>query len=726
MVNEVQLKRRFPVEPSTSNDMASIQSAQGNKIPRRPEIELLVYGARTSLSAAAKNRIGELLRENLNWNEVIGMAARHAVVPLLYRNLNVCSYLVPAEVLERLRVLTLRTSIQNLNLAAELSRLVKMMERNGIASLPFKGPVLAISAYGDLSLRQFSDLDIVIRKKDVQKAKELFVERGYLPLGDRTPEQDEVFLKARRPYNYKFISANGQVRVELHWEFTSRYNSFSVNYEALFERLIPVEFAGHQVLQLKPEDLILFLCQHGSKHFWDRLLWLIDIVEVIRTYSALDWKKTISQAESMGARRMLFLGLHLAERLLDLELPVEVSKRIRKEPKIKSLSARIEEQLFLESRYIQGFEMHTFSCSMRERLRDKLRYSGYRVLHWLTQATTPTEKDRGALPQGLSFSPLAYIIRPVRLLGGGAFKFAKPVAKESRSDIGPDQDASLENISSSELRNDDGRLAQFGPQARAKRPGWSDGPKGSYVNSKLMRAKTDLEKQVAFYDQRWSGFAYANRRKMARCVSILNALQSTRLLEPRIIDLGCGAGWLAGIVGNFGPTTGVDLSHQAVAEAAVRYPYVQFIQADILSWKYPENSFDLVISQEIIEHVDDQKGYIEVAYGLLREGGYLVLTTPNARTMHAMTAETRKAWSNQPIENWLTIDELRALLAKRFEITSLTTIMLNVGGKGLYRVFNSCRLRSFLARLGFSEMFDTLRGWFGYGLHIVVLAKKIA
>jgi 2-polyprenyl-3-methyl-5-hydroxy-6-metoxy-1,4-benzoquinol methylase len=131
-----------------------------------------------------------------------------------------------------------------------------------------------------------------------------------------------------------------------------------------------------------------------------------------------------------------------------------------------------------------------------------------------------------------------------------------------------------------------------------------------------------------------------------------------------------------------------------------------------------------VISQEIIEHIEDQKRYIDVAHGLLSDRGYLILTTPNARTMHAMSEEDRKAWSNQPIENWLTTSQLRSLLEDRFEIVSLTTIVLNVGTLGLYRIANSERLRSFLATLGLLPAFNSLRSFLGYGLHIVIVGKK--
>ena len=240
-----------------------------------------------------------------------------------------------------------------------------------------------------------------------------------------------------------------------------------------------------------------------------------------------------------------------------------------------------------------------------------------------------------------------------------------------------------------------------------------------------MSAKT-VEQKAAFYDQRWSDFAYANRLKLERCCAILTGLANTKLSEPAIVDLGCGAGWLSAIVGNFGPTTGVDLSYGAIADAAVKYPYVQFMHADILNWDYPKNAFDVVISQEIIEHVEDQKQYIDIANGLLNDGGYLILTTPNARTMHALSEEARKTWTNQPIENWLTISQLRALLEERFEIVSVTTIILNVGTAGSYRLVNSERLRGLLAKVGLLSMFNSLRGRLGYGLHTVVVAKKKA
>ena len=397
---------------------------------RRAEIDLLVCCARTELNDAAKTRIVEILKHDLDWNEVLDQAAAHAIVPLVCSNLKQYSEAVPLKVLDRLKVLAYQSNIHNLRLASELSRLTSLMEDNGITSLPFKGPVLATEMYGDLARRQFSDLDILIPKKDFQRVKGLFLMNGFVPLVERTLEQEAAYLAARRPYNYKLVSSDRRVLVELHWRFTSKYNSLAVDYDQLFKRLVKVSFAGRKVHHLAPEDLLLLLSQHGSKHFWTRLLWLVDIVEVLRRHPEINWPETVTRAESMGMRRMLFLALYLAERLFDLEFPAEVKKRINKERKVKVLAARIEKRLFCESPPIQNFETHVFSCAMRERLLDKLRYAGYRVLAHVAKAATPTEKDRKTLPAGMSASHLAYLLRPPRLLLEASSNLLRQIRKK--------------------------------------------------------------------------------------------------------------------------------------------------------------------------------------------------------------------------------------------------------------------------------------------------------
>lgn len=227
-----------------------------------------------------------------------------------------------------------------------------------------------------------------------------------------------------------------------------------------------------------------------------------------------------------------------------------------------------------------------------------------------------------------------------------------------------------------------------------------------------------------YYDELFSNFDYANSLQLARAICILDAVLATGVAKPRILDLGCGSGWLSNLLATFGPTLGVDQSSHAASVAREQYPRAKFETADILQWDYPAESFDIVVSQEVIEHVEDQQRYLQIASNLIRDDGFLILTTPNAKTMMAMPERERKEWSNQPIENWVTISQLRNLLQRNFRNIRLKTIILGMGTGGSYRLVNSAKLSHGLANVGLGRAYDWMRERIGYGLHIVATARK--
>lgn len=236
-----------------------------------------------------------------------------------------------------------------------------------------------------------------------------------------------------------------------------------------------------------------------------------------------------------------------------------------------------------------------------------------------------------------------------------------------------------------------------------------------------------FETQKEYYDQRWAREEFANALQASRCAAIVGGLACLDLTKPRILDLGCGSGWLSAVLAQFGPTTGVDLSDHAVREASKRYPWVRFYAANILDWKegLQLGEFDIVVSQEVIEHVPDQMKYLEIAVNFLRDGGFLLLTTPNARTFAAMPEQLRRSWSNQPLENLLTPKQLTEMVRSLFNILEATTIIPGYGEKGLYRIASSYKLGRILATLGLKRAFDASCLRLGSGLHTFVLAKKV-
>ncbi|MGE5100735.1 MAG: class I SAM-dependent methyltransferase [Deltaproteobacteria bacterium] len=240
-----------------------------------------------------------------------------------------------------------------------------------------------------------------------------------------------------------------------------------------------------------------------------------------------------------------------------------------------------------------------------------------------------------------------------------------------------------------------------------------------------MEQRPNLQQQEGYYTDRWKNFAFANSLDMARIGSVLGILANTGSTTPTICDLGCGAGWSTSVLGMFGRALGVDLSDTTLASQ--RFPHCTFVSANILDWESPCEAFDVVVSMEVIEHIERplQPKFVDVAHRVLKPGGHLILTTPNARTMRAMAGGGRE-WSNQPIEDWLDADELRRLLGARFQVHRVDSIILGMGVRGLYRFMNSTKVNRFMNRVRTTRAWDRARARGMYGLHLLAHGQKPA
>lgn len=385
----------------------------------RPEAELLLCCARTFMQPEHAERIKALLQEDIDWTYLIQTAHRHGTMPLLYWNLNTtCSEAVPKAILGQFRDYFHTNAQRNLFLTEELLLLLNLFAAHGISAIPFKGPVLAASAYGKLSLRQFCDLDILVHERDVPRALDLLISQRYQPPSQLHVVKEKPYVRfeqfmesAQHQGSYDLARADGKVFIELHWKLTPKHFPFPIDLERSWESLQPISLAGTIILNFVPEEMLLILCMHGTKDGWLQMKWICDVAELIRAHQRLDWERVVEQAGSLGSKRMLFLGLLLASNLLGTALPEEVLQRMQADSATKLLAAHVREQLFCEADEPPGDTYKYFlHLRVRERLKDKVHYFFHLMM-------TPTEKDWEFLPLPASVCSLYYLLRPIRLAG---------------------------------------------------------------------------------------------------------------------------------------------------------------------------------------------------------------------------------------------------------------------------------------------------------------------
>ena len=353
-------------------------------------------------------RIKKLLAADPPWQALLPPAERHGLVQQLYNCLSQYSSEIPSHCLAELRMRFQSNVRQSLFLTQLLGRVLDSFERRRIEVLVLKGPVLAQMLYGDVALRQFSDLDLLVRPADVQRCKLALTEIGY---------EVNVVLNAREEkahfasgYEYVFDSAQHKSLIEVQWRILPRFYAVDFDTERLFDRAETISVCGRPVKTIDGEDLLLVLCAHAAKHLWQKIVWIRDVAELARLRQ-INWHDVMAEAERLGILRIVAVTFFLAQEMLDFEIPPEVqhfwqsdsgSQRIGKE-----ILGRIYEAGDIDTDSPPYFRL---MLHLRERRIDRIRFLSRLAL-------TPTISEWRAVKLPTALFPAYRAVRVGRLLG---------------------------------------------------------------------------------------------------------------------------------------------------------------------------------------------------------------------------------------------------------------------------------------------------------------------
>lgn len=376
----------------------------------RVENELILLCARARVDPQTSLRMKVIASSpvKIDWDYVYQLARRHSVLPLIHAQLRTFAEYVPADHLARFKKNYQENAARNLLLTGELCRILQAFQAAGIEAVPYKGPALAVYAYGNAALRRFVDLDILVRKGDILRAKKLLTATGFVCGPPWTDAQEELLLETQ--HNLSLSRDEGRLIVELHWELGSNLYASSLQADEVWSRLETMCLNSTAVKCLSLEDLLLSLCVHGSKHHWERLAWICDIAELVNRRTSLNWDVVLKRASSARNERMLFLGLYLANSLLDAPLPEQIKSRVDADLLVARLAREVSQRLFrLDGQTpLTIGQSFRFNWALRKGWQARLRYCGH-VLH-------PSDADIESIPLPRALGFAYYFMRPFGLL----------------------------------------------------------------------------------------------------------------------------------------------------------------------------------------------------------------------------------------------------------------------------------------------------------------------
>jgi hypothetical protein len=338
-----------------------------------PEQEVLLWAIR--VDHTKDQRVAGILTAGVEWGYVRETAIRHGIIPLLYKRLKgEMTDLVPVDELSTLKELFQQNAIRNLQMTQHLLKVLDLLADSEIEAMPFKGPVLAVQAYGDLSMRSFVDLDILIHANDNSRAYRILTDQGYIQI-DPVPGNIEKILTiiSQKEFSYSFHDDF----LEIHWKIIERLYAVPLDMDQLWDRSLPIFINEQKTKTLSPEDMVIVLCFHGFKHAWQNLKWLADLIYTISNHPDMKWRNLFVRAADMGLKRIVLIGVFLAHKHGGIRCGFEIENLFLTDTTMQKIALEIQLNLFQFQIIALSFTKALFYLQSRERFKDQIMFLFY-------------------------------------------------------------------------------------------------------------------------------------------------------------------------------------------------------------------------------------------------------------------------------------------------------------------------------------------------------------
>lgn len=389
--------------------------------------------ARTSFSSREREHAFRLANLVHDWRDLLAAADRHKVGSLVWNGIQTidATALVPESVRTEFDRLTRAVTYSNMLRAGELARVMDALSDCGIDAIPLRGPTLTSRLYGDLGLRVFGDLDILVQQDRILDAARALESIGILP--KQTFEDTALSRLLRTDCEWHFVSSR-ETHVELHWRLFPRSMRFGAFERGLWSRSRKDVYMGRSVSVLSPADeAIMMSLHHGGKHRWCELRHVCDFSQLIRS-GRLDWREVAAHARRVGALRHMLTGLVVVREVLGVPVPEEMLAVLESD----SASVRNGTDLSLrllggDSRLIYHAPV-MFCVGQRERMRDKLRYFPWLAAWAFRGIFVPTEKELRYFspPKSVRFLLVPYRLGRLSVKYLAALLLGKPIRRYDR------------------------------------------------------------------------------------------------------------------------------------------------------------------------------------------------------------------------------------------------------------------------------------------------------
>jgi Uncharacterised nucleotidyltransferase len=343
--------------------------------------------------------------QGIDWDLFLSLVDRHRVLVPHDELRRLIGDRLPDRAYEKLKSRSAKVSQLALRQTAELVRIGQAFALQGVEVIPLKGVLLSVQLFDDPAMRSTRDLDLLVRAEDLDEADQILKGEGYGSADldfELTPKRKEWLLRER--YHFGYIRDIRSDLVELHW-CLPQWKAEDVN--ELWQHCQARTCMGIKFLTLKDDALLLFLCDHGSRHLWRRIKWLADVAALLAQERSFAWDDVLALADRFDLSRSLAEAGLLVHWLYGIRLPEPLVNLIARQKSAGKLARQSLDAMLMSERAQFALSVRLKNAVFLGRSRERLPLG----MSWRSCLLSTDEFKEFPLPDSLFW--LYFPLRPL-------------------------------------------------------------------------------------------------------------------------------------------------------------------------------------------------------------------------------------------------------------------------------------------------------------------------
>jgi len=288
----------------------------------------------------AASTIQKHLPENYNWNSILKKTKAEKVASLFFANASNLKLQIPEDISQKFKEISLAITSKNILKTCEAKKILGLLGENNIRSIILKGIFLANFIYQDMVMRDMEDIDILVETRFVKKVDKILKGLGY-HTNDNLEAQDNFSSYRNSAFYVKDTFKIEPIFIHLHWHIVNASLPlffYSYDIEEIWERAKLCKFGDVSVYLLAPEHLMPCLAEHLMKHSFVDLIYVLDLLFLIRqfeekdahtlykeVFSRINWDEVLVKVEKWNLKYPLIYSLFFISEILGAKLPSKLN-----------------------------------------------------------------------------------------------------------------------------------------------------------------------------------------------------------------------------------------------------------------------------------------------------------------------------------------------------------------------------------------------------------------